>query len=246
MLVYPAIDLIDGKCVRLTLGDFETSKVYNHDPLAMLKEFRQYGFSWVHLVDLDGAKATKVRQTKLISDLAKLDGINLQVGGGVRTEADIESLLAFGVKRVVLGSICVSSPSLVKKWLNKYGADKLVLALDCVLDATGLPVVKTHGWQDSSNNSIWELLDYYEEAKYVLCTDISVDGTLKGPNIGLYQDIMRRYPKIELIASGGVGSIDDLGLLNNLGVYAVVVGKAIYEGKIKLSEIITFIERSKL
>lgn len=236
MIVFPAIDLRDGKCVRLTKGDFATTKVYNDNPLLMLESFWQYKFVWAHMVDLDGAKLGSPAQGELIAELVKQSGLNIQVGGGIRTREHIEGLLNSGVKRVVLGSICISKPDLVKSWLSEFGNDKIVLALDCELK-NGVPVVKTHGWQEDSQKSIWDLLEFYDLAKYVLCTDISVDGTLAGPSIELYQQIMDKFPHINLIASGGVGKIEDLVKLNELGVYGVVVGKAIYEGTIKLEDI---------
>ncbi len=239
MIIFPAIDLRDGKCVRLTKGDFATTKVYNDNPLLMLKEFKEHNFSWVHMVDLDGAKQGSPAQGETIANLVKDIQMNIQVGGGIRTKADIEYLLSSGVKRVVLGSICISKPELVKSWFTEFGSEKIVLALDCELK-NGIPVVKTHGWQSDSKKSIWDLLEFYDSAKYVLCTDISVDGTLAGPSIELYKQIMNQFPQINLIASGGVGTIHDLTKLNELGVYGVVVGKAIYEGTIKLDNIAEF------
>lgn len=237
MIVYPAIDLRDGKCVRLTKGDFSTTKVYNDNPTSILEEFAKYGASWVHMVDLDGAKQGSFAQSDLIKKLVQSSKLNIQVGGGVRTTTDIEKLLDFGVKRVVLGSICVSNPAQVKEWLDKFGNDRLVLALDCHINKDGTPMVKTHGWQNESTNTVWDLLKYFGSAKYVLCTDISVDGTLEGPSINLYQELQQRFPDIKLIASGGVGQYDDLIKLKQLNVHGVVVGKAIYEGKIPLDKI---------
>jgi phosphoribosylformimino-5-aminoimidazole carboxamide ribotide isomerase len=236
MIVFPAIDLRDGKCVRLTKGDFATTKIYNDNPLKMLDSFKHNGFSWVHMVDLDGAKHGSPAQSAIIANLVQTSGLDIQVGGGIRSRGDVESLLFSGVKRVVLGSICVSKMELVKTWLSEFGNEKIVLALDCQLK-DGVPVMKTHGWQEDSQMSIWDLLSFYEKAKYVLCTDISVDGTLEGPSMELYRQIMSRFPGVKLIASGGVGSMQDLVKLQQLGVYGVVVGKAIYEGAIELSEI---------
>ncbi|HLX54294.1 MAG TPA: 1-(5-phosphoribosyl)-5-[(5-phosphoribosylamino)methylideneamino]imidazole-4-carboxamide isomerase [Aquella sp.] len=236
MIIFPAIDLRNGKCVRLTKGDFATTKVYNDNPLLMLESFKQHNFSWVHMVDLDGAKQGSPAQGEIIANLVKHSGLNIQVGGGIRTKADIEYLLSSGVKRVVLGSICVSNPELVKGWFDQFGSEKIVLALDCQLK-DDVPVVKTHGWQEDSQKNIWDLLEFYDLVKYVLCTDISVDGTLAGPSIKLYKQIMNKFPQVNLIASGGVGNIDHLLELNELGVYGVVVGKAIYEGTIKLDDI---------
>lgn len=236
MIVFPAIDLRDGKCVRLTKGDFATTKIYNDNPLLMLEEFKQHNFSWMHMVDLDGAKQGSPAQGELIANLVKDSELNIQVGGGIRTKADIKYLLASGVKRVVLGSICIANPQLVKSWLDEFGNDKIVLALDCQLK-DGIPVVKTHGWQEDSQKTIWDLLEFYTDVKYVLCTDISVDGTLAGPSIDLYKQIINKFPHINLIASGGVGNLQHLASLNELGVYGVVVGKAIYEGTITLNDI---------
>lgn len=235
MLIFPAIDLCNGKCVRLVKGDFASSKIYDTTPLTMLDCFKEHNFSWVHIVDLDGARLGKIAQAETITNLVKTSGLNIQVGGGIRDAADIEYLLSHGVARVVLGSICITQTELVKTWINEFGSEKIVLALDCQL-IDDVPVVKMHGWQEDSHKSIWELLEFYATAKYVLCTDISVDGTLAGPNILLYEQIMARFPDIHLIASGGVGSIKDLHALNKSGIYATVVGKAIYEGTISLPE----------
>jgi phosphoribosylformimino-5-aminoimidazole carboxamide ribotide isomerase len=237
MIVFPAIDLREGKCVRLTKGDFATTKIYKDNPLQMLENFKQHNFSWIHMVDLDGAKAGQTIQGEIIAGLVNDSGLNIQVGGGIRTKADIEYLLSNGIKRVVLGSICISEPELVKSWLNEFGNDKIVLALDCQLKDE-LPVVKTHGWQEDSKKTIWDLLEFYDSVKYILCTDISVDGTLAGPNLKLYQQIMDKFPQIKLIASGGVGNMNHLIKLNKLGIYGAVVGKAIYEGTITLSDIV--------
>ena len=237
MRIYPAIDLRDGKCVRLTKGDFATTKVYSDNPAAMLAEFASYGATWVHMVDLDGAKQGAFAQSELIGQLVASSKLNIQVGGGVRTTEDIEKLFAYGVKRVVLGSICVSNRELVKSWLDKFGSERLVLALDCHINKDGTPMIKTHGWQDESTVTVWDLLEFYANVKYVLCTDISVDGTLEGPSIPLYEELQRRFPEIKLIASGGVGQDEDLLKLKQLNVHGVVVGKAIYEGKIALDKI---------
>lgn len=237
MIVYPAIDLRDGKCVRLTKGDFATTKIYNDNPILMLEEFAKYGATWLHMVDLDGAKQGSIAQGELIKSLLSSSELKVQVGGGIRTIHDIDRLFAYGVSRVVLGSICVSNKEQVKQWLDIYGAERIVLALDFHLDENGTPMVSTHGWQEKSTVTVWELLNYYETAKYVLCTDISVDGTLEGPSINLYKELQQRFPDIKLIASGGVGSLNDLIKLKELNIYGAVVGKAIYEGKIPLEKI---------
>ena len=265
MLIYPAIDLREGKCVRLTKGDFASSTVYNDNPKGMLETLATHGAKWVHIVDLDGAKQGSVAQTELLQDLLSKHNhvkmpfgndfvlpdlirdpccetpmhLNIQVGGGVRSKTDIETILNYGANRVVLGSICVSNRESVKLWLDEFGNEKLVLALDCAINAHGIPCVKTRGWQDDSAISVWELLEYYTNAKYLLCTDISVDGTLAGPNIDLYKQIKKRFPDLNIIASGGVGSYDDLDKLREIDVYAVVVGKAMYEGKIDIAKVLS-------
>lgn len=237
MIVFPAIDLRDGKCVRLTKGDFATTKIYHDKPELMLEEFAKAGATWVHMVDLDGAKQGSFAQAEVIKRLVATSSLNIEVGGGIRSEADIELLFSYGVKRVVLGSICVSQPEMVRGWMDKFGNERIVLALDCHLNADGIPMVKTHGWQNDSKDSVWDLLKFYTNAKYVLCTDISVDGTLEGPALKLYSELQQRFPHIQLIASGGVGTVDDLTKLRELNVYGVVVGKAIYEGKITLAQL---------
>ncbi len=239
MIVYPAIDLRDGKCVRLTKGDFNTTKIYHDNPEVILNQFTECGGSWAHIVDLDGAKIGNFTQLEVIKKLVSLSSINLQVGGGIRNTEDIQKLFELGVKRVVVGSICIKDPDLVKTWLNQFGNDKIVLALDCMLNDANIPMVKTHGWQEDSKLSLWDLLESYVDAKYILCTDISVDGMLSGPNINLYKEFKERFPELKLIASGGVSSVNDLISLRNLDIYGVVVGKAIYEGKITIHEALT-------
>ena len=236
MRIYPAIDLRGGKCVRLYKGDFATTKVYAKTPAEMLAEFAKYGATWVHMVDLDGAKAGRIVQADIIGDLVAGTPLSIEVGGGIRNTADIEDLFEAGVARAVVGSVCVSNPQLVNEWMERFGADKFVLALDCTLDAHNIPRVRTHGWQEESRDSIYDVLANYPTAKYVLCTDVAVDGTLEGPSIELYRQMMEKCPQIEIIASGGVGKLEDLVALKQLGVHGVVVGKALYENKFTLKE----------
>ncbi|AUR51694.1 1-(5-phosphoribosyl)-5-[(5-phosphoribosylamino)methylideneamino]imidazole-4-carboxamide isomerase [Aquella oligotrophica] len=236
MVIYPAIDLRDGKCVRLYKGDFATTKVYNDNPLAMLEEFASAGSEWVHMVDLDGAKAGQFMQLDLIRELVSKTSLKIEVGGGIRDTSDIEKLFSAGVSRAVVGSVCVTKPELVNQWINDYGADRIVLALDCALDTNGIPKVRTHGWQQESHFSVYDILDNYPSAKYVLCTDVGVDGTLAGPSIALYRQIQNHYPELSLIASGGVGKLADITDLRQLDVHGVVVGKALYENQFTLTE----------
>lgn len=238
MIIYPAIDLRDGKCVRLYKGDFATTKVYDETPSNMLAEYAKHGATWVHMVDLDGAKVGKVVQTDVVADLIKNSQLNIEVGGGIRSTEDVERLFAIGVKRVVVGSLSVSNPELVNQWFGRFGADAIVLALDCSLDSAGIPKIRTHGWQEEGKLSIYDVLANYPNAKHVLCTDIAVDGTLEGSNIHLYKQMLDKLPQIEIIASGGVGSLDDVRKLKEIGVHGVVVGKAIYEGKVDIAELL--------
>lgn len=235
MVIYPAIDLRDGKCVRLYKGDFATTKIYNDNPAAMLEEFAAAGSEWVHMVDLDGAKAGKFTQGEQIAKLVKNSPLKIEVGGGIRSTEDLELLFAAGVARVVVGSVCVSEPELVNQWMARFGAEKIVLALDCSLDSQGVPKVRTHGWQQESTLSVYDVLDNYPDAQYVLCTDVGVDGTLAGPSIALYKQIQLRYPDLNLIASGGVGKLADVVELRQLDVHGVVIGKALYENQFDLA-----------
>ncbi|RTL12682.1 MAG: 1-(5-phosphoribosyl)-5-[(5-phosphoribosylamino)methylideneamino]imidazole-4-carboxamide isomerase [Neisseriaceae bacterium] len=239
MVIYPAIDLRDGKCVRLYKGDFAMTKIYNDNPAAMLEEFATAGSEWVHMVDLDGAKAGKFTQGELIAKLVKNSLLKIEVGGGIRSTEDLELLFAAGVARVVVGSVCVSEPALVNQWMTRFGADKIVLALDCSLDTQGVPKVRTHGWQQESSLSVYDVLDNYPNAQYVLCTDVGVDGTLAGPSIALYKQIQLRYPSLNLIASGGVGKLADVVELRQLDVHGVVIGKALYENQFDLASALT-------
>jgi phosphoribosylformimino-5-aminoimidazole carboxamide ribotide isomerase len=236
MVIYPAIDLRDGKCVRLYKGDFAITKIYNDNPAEVLAQFAEAGSKWVHMVDLDGAKAGKVVQTELIAELVKNSNLKIEVGGGIRTTEDVERLFAAGVARVVVGSASISNPKLVNQWIERFGADKIVLALDCSLDSNNEPRVRINGWQEESPLSVYEVLARYPNAKYVLCTDIAVDGTLEGPNMTLYLQIQFHCPTVKVIASGGVGKLSDLDGLKKLGVFGVVVGKALYEDKFTLDE----------
>lgn len=238
MIIYPAIDLSDGKCVRLYKGDFATTKIYNEDPFSVLAEFEDAGSTWVHIVDLDGAKAGKFMQMELISRLVSNSKLNIEIGGGIRSTEDIKKLLDLGVKRVVVGSIAVSNPQLTNEWMNEFGADKIVLALDCRLDDEGVPRAQTHGWQQENGISIYEVLEHYPNAEYVLCTDVSVDGTLAGPSIALYKQIQSRYPNINIIASGGVGNLSDVVELKKLNLHGIVIGKALYENQFTLKDVL--------
>jgi phosphoribosylformimino-5-aminoimidazole carboxamide ribotide isomerase len=235
-MIWPAIDLMDGRCVRLHKGDFAQKSLYDTDPLARAKAFADAGAQALHVVDLDGAKAGAVCQSALICDLAVKSGLKVQAGGGVRSGDDIEALLDGGVSRVIIGSLAVSAPKAVKTWLKTFGADRLVLALDIRL-VNGVPMPAMKGWQEEAAISLWDVLDGFGgKAANLLVTDIDRDGVLGGANAELYADIKARYGALSLLASGGIGSLDDIRAVQAVGADGVIIGKALYEHKFSLQE----------
>jgi phosphoribosylformimino-5-aminoimidazole carboxamide ribotide isomerase len=237
MRIIPAIDIIDGKCVRLTQGDYAQKIIYNEDPVAVAKSFEDAGLQYLHVVDLDGAKAGKVVNLHVVEAIAKQTKLEVDFGGGIKTAAEIQRIFDVGVKQVNLGSIAVKQPSLVKQWLNDFGSKKIILSAD-VKDE----MIAINGWQENSSITLHAFLkDYLQEGiEFVTCTDISTDGMLTGPNIELYKTLLLTFPQLHLIASGGVSCIDDLIELRRIGVDGIIVGKAIYEGKVNLEELQTF------
>lgn len=233
MYIIPAIDLIDGKCVRLTQGDYAREKVYRDDPVEVAREFQAAGLTRLHLVDLDGAKKGQVVNWRVIEAICKETSLKVDVGGGIKKEDDIKKLFGFGVSQVNLGSIAVRDPDLVRAWIETYG-ERIILSAD-VRDGR----VAVSGWQEASSLTVDELINTYASAglSFVTCTDISTDGTLAGPAIGLYEQLVAAFPTIHVVASGGVGSIKDIDRLATTGVYGVIVGKALYEGKITAAEL---------
>jgi phosphoribosylformimino-5-aminoimidazole carboxamide ribotide isomerase len=234
MKIIPAIDIIDGKCVRLTQGDYAQKTIYSENPVDVAKTFQDAGLKHLHLVDLDGAKAGAVTNWKVIEEITSKTSLQVDFGGGVKTEEEIEKLLDFGVAQINLGSIAIKRPYRVYEWMEKFGTEKIILSAD-VKDEQ----VKINGWQDDAAVGIEPFIKgfHLQGLHYVTCTDISTDGTLTGPNVFLYKKIVSWFPEIKLIASGGVGSIDDLYALRKTAVYGVIVGKAIYENKISLDEL---------
>jgi phosphoribosylformimino-5-aminoimidazole carboxamide ribotide isomerase len=234
MRIIPAIDLIDGKCVRLTQGDYNQKKIYNENPFEVAKEFENAGLKFLHLVDLDGAKAGKVVNWKVVESICNETNLDVDFGGGIKTEEQIKQLFDCGVKQVNLGSIAVKDPKIVAEWINKFTPEKIILSADVKNE-----MIAISGWQESSAIPITTFLNDYvkNEIKYVTCTDISVDGMLTGPSIELYQKILINFPQLNLIASGGVSCLQDLQELKQFGVSGAIVGKAIYEGRIKLEEL---------
>ena len=218
----PAIDIIDGKCVRLTKGDYGSKKVYDLNPLDFAKEVENLGYRRLHLVDLDGARSSHVVNINILKAIAESD-------------ADMEAVLSSGAAYATVGSIAVKQPDMMEQWINRYGADRLILGADVCNGH-----ISINGWKEDSQQELISFIQsYYDRGiRHVLCTDISKDGMLQGPAITLYQEIMRQFPDLQLIASGGVSCEDDINALNNAGIPAVVFGKAIYEGKIDLKQLI--------
>ena len=230
----PAIDLIEGKCVRLTKGEYDSKKIYNEDPVAQAKEFEAKGFKRLHVVDLDGAKSKHIVNDKVLKGITEATSLTVDFGGGIKTAEDIEKAFAAGAKMVTLGSIAVTNPQLCEEWIEKYGAERIILGADV---RNGK--ISINGWKEDSADELMPFLKKYIEkgVKNVLCTEISKDGTLAGPAIELYRQVMAAYPELHLIASGGVSSIEDIQALDTAGIPAVVFGKAIYEGRIDLNEL---------
>jgi phosphoribosylformimino-5-aminoimidazole carboxamide ribotide isomerase len=238
MQLIPAIDLLNGRCVRLLHGDFDQCKVYEASAVDLARRYFEAGSDILHVVDLaasrDGADADSSPLFHLLRNAPQ----KVQTGGGVRCENDIIRRLDNGAERVVIGSLCVTEPGNFKSWLKTFGADQLVAALDIRRDAQGVPFPRIYGWTEASDRSLWSLLDEFtgEGLKHLLCTDISRDGAMTGPNTALYKEIVERYPSIHLQASGGVASLDDLRTLRTTGATGAITGKALLEGRFSVGE----------
>jgi len=237
MRIIPAIDIIDGKCVRLTQGDFGKKKVYREDPVEVALEFQDADLDCLHLVDLDGARKGHVVNWEVIRDIQEKTALSVDFGGGVKTEAEVEQLLDLGVHQINIGSMAVTDPETFSKWLKKYGTENFVLSAD-VKNGN----VSINGWFEDTQFRLFDLVSRFEAEglEFLTCTDISTDGMLEGPNIGLYKKLINKFPKLKVVASGGVSSLHDLEELKYAKVYGVIIGKAIYEGKIKLEELKAF------
>jgi phosphoribosylformimino-5-aminoimidazole carboxamide ribotide isomerase len=232
MILYPAMDLMGGRCVRLAQGRFDDQTVYSAEPAEALRGFAAAGATWAHVVDLDGARAGAPLQHDLLCELASANILKLQVAGGIRSRDHIARLLDAGVGRVVIGSLAVKDPGAVRGFLAEFGGDRLTLALDVNL-VDGVPLVATAGWTESSGKSLWDVAADYPEARHLLVTDIGRDGMMGGPNQELLGEAVQRLPHLAVQASGGVSSLDDLTRLTTAGA---IVGKALWEGKIDLAE----------
>lgn len=233
MRIIPAIDIIDGKCVRLSKGDYDTKKIYKENPVEVAKEFEDFGIQYLHLVDLDGAKAKKIINQKVIENIAKNTNLIIDFGGGIRSEEDLQKAFDSGAKKVTLGSIAVVNPEMCLAWLEKFGTEKLILGADC-LDRK----IKTSGWLENSETDVVDFIKEYQKKGFreVVCTDISKDGMLQGPSTALYQEIIENS-SIELIASGGISNIEDVQKMKEIGCAGTIIGKAIYEGRISLEDL---------
>lgn len=240
MKIIPAIDIIDGKCVRLSKGDYNTKKIYNENPLEVAKEFEEAGIEFLHLVDLDGAKSKHIVNQKVLENLAKKTSLHIDFGGGLKTDKDIEIAFNSGAKQITIGSIAVQNPEFCISLIEKYSAKKIILGADCENKK-----IKTAGWlEESDKNVIDFILDYQMKGiMNVICTDISKDGMLQGASTELYQDILDKTT-IQLVASGGISCIEDVYLMKEIGCAGTIIGKAIYEGKISLNQLQNFIQNA--
>lgn len=229
----PAIDIIDGCCVRLTKGDYDQKTVYG-EPLDMARQFEEIGYRRLHVVDLDGAKSRHIVNSKILSQLSSETSLRIDFGGGIKTDDDIGKAFEAGASMVTIGSVAVTNPELIERWLIKYGPERIILGADVRKGR-----ISINGWKEDSEQELLPFLKRYIEMGItnVLCTEISKDGTLSGPAIDLYKEVMHAYPHLHLIASGGVSSMDDIKALDAAGIPAVVFGKAIYEGRINLKEL---------
>ena len=234
MRIIPAIDIINGKCVRLSQGNYAQIKTYNENPLEVAKAFEDKGFEYLHLVDLDGAKSSHIVNYKVLYKIATQTKLKIDFGGGIKENNDIQIAFDNGANQVTGGSISVKHPEVFIEWINLYGADKIILGADCLNRK-----IATNGWQQKSNIDVIDLIKNYEgkNIQYVISTDISKDGMMQGPAIELYQEIMAKT-QVNLIASGGISSLNDIKILKEIGCEGIIIGKAIYEGKININELI--------
>ena len=233
MKLIPAIDIIGGKCVRLTKGDYGTKKIYNENPLEVAKSFEDNGISYLHLVDLDGARSNRIVNYKVLEKLAIKTNLCIDFGGGIKSDEDIAIAFDSGASKITAGSVAVQKRALVEDWIRRFGAEKIILGADCKER-----MIATNGWLKSSEMDVIEFINSYNKTgiSEVICTDISKDGMLQGPATELYREILDKTD-IDLVASGGVSSMDDLYLLIELGCSGAIIGKAIYEGKITLKQL---------
>jgi phosphoribosylformimino-5-aminoimidazole carboxamide ribotide isomerase len=240
LTVYPAIDFSEGKCVRLLNGRFDKMQVYEGTPVEKAKSFADEGAEWIHMVDMDAVRDPSKYQKDVLRAVIEESGLKVQMGGGIRNPGRLEELYNLGVSRVVVGSMAVTAPALIKQWLRHYGGERLTLAFD-VVETRGIPYVMIDGWRKKTPVGLWSMLKVYKDEglRHCLCTDVRRDGALSGPSFSLYNEMIRQAPKVEVQASGGVTTLSDIEQLKLSGVHGVVVGKALYEGYFRLREIIS-------
>lgn len=236
MRIFPAIDIIDGKCVRLTQGDYGKMKVYRENPVEVAKEFEDADLEYLHLVDLDGAKKGKVVNWRVIESIQEETALKVDFGGGVKTEAEVEALLDLGIEQINVSSLAIRNPDKFSEWLGRYGSDNFILSADVRNEK-----IQLNGWTESTDVSIFTLTEKFLDAglQFLTCTDIQTDGMLQGPNFGLYRKLKKKFPDLKIIASGGISSAEDLQELKYLKLHGAIVGKAIYEHKIALEDLKT-------
>jgi phosphoribosylformimino-5-aminoimidazole carboxamide ribotide isomerase len=242
MIIYPAMDLMDGCCVRLTQGRFDEATRYSAFPVDALRQFEDEGAEWAQIVDLDGARAGSPRQHDMIAELVTSTELKLQVAGGIRDASQIEFLLGRGIDRVVIGSLAVTQPEMVEGFFSRFGAERITLALD-VMILEEVPMVATSGWTETSSRTLWDAAARFPEARHLLVTDVGRDGMLSGPNLSLIEELRRRLPGAAVQASGGVSSLGDLAELADAGADGAIVGKALWERKFGLAEAIDIARR---
>ena len=242
MRIIPAIDIIDGKCVRLTKGDYNTKKIYNENPLEVAKEFEAAGIEFLHVVDLDGAKASKIINYKVLEQIASKTNLKIDFGGGLKSNKDLEIAFNSGANQITGGSIAVKNSDIFESWIEKYGAQKIILGADFYPDSAGGKIA-TNGWQEESTLELIPFIKGYQNKgiQYVICTDISKDGMLQGPSFEVYKEIITVVKNVKLIASGGISTFDELPRLAENGCEGVIIGKAIYEKKISLKQLEQYI-----
>jgi phosphoribosylformimino-5-aminoimidazole carboxamide ribotide isomerase len=238
MRIIPAIDIIDGKCVRLSKGDYETKKIYNENPLEVAKSFEDAGIQYLHLVDLDGAKSSRIINHKVLELIASKTNLKIDFGGGLKSNDDLKIAFESGANQITGGSIAVKNPTLFKEWISIYGTDKIILGADA-----NNKKIAISGWLEESNEEVTPFIQNYQKEgiSYVICTDIEKDGMLEGPSFNLYKEILASCKNVKLIASGGISTFDELPKLAELGCEGTIIGKAIYEGRITLKQLEKYI-----
>lgn len=239
MRIIPAIDIIDGKCVRLSQGDYNSKKIYNENPLEVALQFQDHGIEYLHLVDLDGAKSKHIVNYKVLEKIAAGTSLRIDFGGGLKSDKDLEIAFNSGASQITGGSIAVKDPETFLSWVDQYGSRKIILGADAKEEK-----VAVSGWLEDSQEELIPFIQNYREKgiQYVICTDIAKDGMLQGPSFELYKEILRQTPRIKLIASGGITEIDDLFKLQEIGCEGAILGKAIYEGRISLKQLEEFVQ----